>query len=120
MLARWSAELVVSASVVSLGLATIATALLQSMWALAAVMLVGGAAWVSFMSLFNVQVLNRAPDWVRARVLAVSMLVFQGAVAAGSAAWGVIGAQDGLGKALIFGGSRSYSHAGPGFLHAPF
>ena len=51
-------------------------------------MLIGGAAWISFISLFNVQVLNQAPDWVRARVLAVSMLVFQGAVAAGSAAWG--------------------------------
>jgi MFS family permease len=33
--ARWSAEVVVSASVVSLGLATIATALLHTMWALA-------------------------------------------------------------------------------------
>jgi cell shape-determining protein MreD len=31
---------------------------------------------------------TQAPDWVRARVLAVSMLVFQGAVAAGSATWG--------------------------------
>jgi len=102
--ARWSAELVVSASVVSLGLTTIATALLHTTWALAAVMLIGGAAWVSFMSLFNVQVLNRAPDWVRARVLAVSLLVFQGAVAAGSAAWGVIAAQDGVGKALIWAG----------------
>ena len=61
-------------------------------------------AWVSFMSLFNVQVLNHAPDWVRARVLAVSMLVFQGAVAAGSAAWGVIAEQDGVGKALIWAG----------------
>jgi hypothetical protein len=95
---------VVSASVVSLGLATIATAVLHAMWALAAVMLAGGAAWVSFMSLFNVQVLNHAPDWVRARVLAVSMLVFQGAVAAGSAAWGVIAAQDGVGNALIWAG----------------
>jgi MFS family permease len=52
---------------------------------LGAVILVGGAAWTSFTSLFNVQVPNQTPDWVRARVLAVSMLVVQGAVAAGSA-----------------------------------
>jgi len=71
---------------------------------LAAVMLVGGAAWISFISLFNVQVLNQTPDWVRARVLAVSMLVFQGAVAAGSATWGAVAARDGLGKALLWAG----------------
>src|SRR6266404_4686383 len=67
-------------------------------------MLLGGAAWISFISLFNVQVLNQTPDWVRARVLAVSMLVFQGAVAAGSATWGAVAARAGLGKALLWAG----------------
>ena len=50
------------------------------------------------------QVLNQTPDWVRARVLAVSMLVFQGAVAAGSATWGAVAARVGLGKALLWAG----------------
>ena len=67
-------------------------------------MLIAGAAWVSFLSLFNVQVLNRAPDWVRARVLAVSLLVFQGAVAAGSAAWGAIAVRAGISRALLWAG----------------
>src|ERR1700680_1670785 len=67
-------------------------------------MLVAGSAWISFISLFNVQVLNQTPDWVRARVLAVSMLVFQGAVAAGSATWGAIAARAGLGTALLWAG----------------
>ena len=67
-------------------------------------MLLGGAAWISFISLFNVQVLNQTPDWVRARVLAVSMLVFQGAVAAGSATWGAVAARVGLGTALLWAG----------------
>ena len=35
--------------------------------------------------ILNVLVLNHAPDWVRASVLAISTLVFQGAVAVGSA-----------------------------------
>ena len=40
------------------------------------------------MSLFNTLIQNLAPDWVRARVLAIYLLVFQGSVAAGSAIWG--------------------------------
>ena len=47
----------------------------------------GGATWVSFLSLLNVQILKLAPDWVRARALAIAMLMFQGAVAAGSTTW---------------------------------
>jgi MFS family permease len=103
--ARWSADAVVSAGIAMFGVASIAAGSLRTVWALGAVMAIGGAAWISFISLFNVQVLNRAPDWVRARVLAVSMLAFQGAVAAGSAAWGALAARFGLTHALLWAGA---------------
>ena len=45
-----------------------------------------------------------APDWVRARVLAVAMLVFQGAVAVGSATWGALAESIGLDGALLWAG----------------
>lgn len=45
--------------------------------------------------------LNHSPDWVRARVLAISTLVVQGSVAAGSALWGTITAHFGLRAALL-------------------
>ena len=48
--------------------------------------------------------MNRAPDWVRARVLAVSLLVFQGAVAGGSAVWGAVAVRAGIGQALLWAG----------------
>ena len=102
--ARWPADVVVSAGIAIFGLASMAAGALRAVPALGAVMLVGGAAWVSFLSLFNVQVLNQAPDWVRARVLAVAMLVFQGAVAAGSATWGALAARVGLSGALLWAG----------------
>ena len=101
---RFSGRLVISCGVALFGVATIAAGVLQAIWPLVPVMLVAGAAWVSFLSLFNVQVLNRAPDWVRARVLAVSLLVFQGAVAAGSAAWGAIAVRAGISQALLWAG----------------
>src|SRR5579863_5380042 len=101
---RWSADLIVSAGVAVFGLTTIAAGAVRDLLPLAAVLLIGGGAWISFISLFNVQVLNQTPDWVRARVLAISMLVFQGAVAAGSATWGAVAAQAGLGTALLWAG----------------
>jgi len=82
---RWSADVIVSVGIAAFGLVTMASGVLHAIWLLGAVMVVGGAAWVSFMSLFNVHILSLAPDWVRARVLAIAMLVFQGTVAAGSA-----------------------------------
>jgi len=87
---RWSAETVVSSGVFVFGLGTIAAGMLQGLPALGASMLIAGGAWIVFISLFNVIILNLAPDWVRARVLAVSMLVFQGAMAGGSATWGAL------------------------------
>ncbi len=102
--ARWSAEGVVSSGVLLFGLATMATASVRALPVLGAVMLVGGAAWIVFISLFNVLVLGHAPDWVRARVLAVSMLVFQGAMAAGSATWGALATKTGIHATLMWAG----------------
>jgi len=102
--ARWSVDAIVSAGMAAFGLATITAGMLHLLWLLGLVMVVGGAAWVSFISLFNVQLLNLAPDWVRARVLAIAMLVFQGAVAAGSAAWGALAARAGISAALLWAG----------------
>ena len=102
--ARWSADLIVSAGIAAFGLATMAAGVLRAIWLLGAVMAVGGAAWVSFLSLFNVQILNLAPDWVRARVLSIAMLVFQGAVAAGSATWGALAARRGIDASLLWAG----------------
>ncbi len=110
--ARWSADVVVSAGIAIFGLITIAAGEVHALSLLGVVMLIGGAAWISFISLFNVQVLNRAPDWVRARVLAVSMLVFQGAVAAGSATWGAAAVRIGLNKALLFAGIGAIATTG--------
>ncbi len=101
---NFSADVVVAGGIAVFGATTILAGMLHSLVPLGAAMLVGGGAWISFISLFNVQVLNQTPDWVRARVLAVSMLVFQGAVAGGSAVWGALAARSGIGNALLFGG----------------
>jgi len=83
-----SAEALLATATAIFGVVVLATGTLASLALLCALMSLGGAAWIVFMSLFNTLIQNLAPDWVRARVLAVYLLVFQGSVAAGSAIWG--------------------------------
>jgi MFS family permease len=106
---RWSAEAVVSTGVAVYGLATLAAGTLRNLPALCAATFVAGAAWIMFISLVSVLVLNRTPDWVRARVLAVSTLVTQGGVAAGSASFGAIAAHFGVHHALLGAGIGTIS-----------
>jgi MFS family permease len=103
--ARWSTEAVVAAAVAIFALATLAASTSRSLFALSAVLVVAGSAWIVFLSLVSVLVLNHAPDWVRARVLAISTLAFQGAIAAGSVVWGAVAARHGIGAALLYAGA---------------
>jgi MFS family permease len=107
--AKWSTEAIVSAGVVVLGLAIVATSGLHRLSTLAPVMLIGGAAWVVFISLINALVQNLAPDWVRARVLAIFILVYQGSFALGSAVWGAIAQRAGIRAALVYAGIGTIS-----------
>lgn len=102
--ARWSIEVIVSGAVVILGVAITAISGFHRLSTLAPVMLTGGAAWVLFVSLINTLVQNLAPEWVRARVLAVFILVFQGSFALGTAVWGAVAQRVGLGTALVSAG----------------
>jgi MFS family permease len=105
--ARWSTETVVSAGVVIVGLVMVTISALHSLRTLAAVMLIGGAAWVIFISLINALVQNLAPDWVRARVLAIFILVYQGSYSAGTVVWGAVAQRTSVRTALVYAGIGS-------------
>src|SRR6202453_6085 len=75
--ARWSNEVIVSAAVAILGLVIVAMSSLHSLLTLAPLLLLGGAAWVNFISLISALIQNLAPDWVRARVVSIFILVYQ-------------------------------------------
>jgi MFS family permease len=68
---------------------------------LCVVMIFGGFAWMSLMSGFNISVQALVPAWVRARVLAIYLLVFFGGMALGSAFWGVVATRIGVSDALL-------------------
>ena len=108
---RWSTETIISAGTVVLGLVIVATSGFHRLSALGPLAFVGGAAWVLFISLINALVQNLAPDWVRARVLAIFTLVYMGSFALGSAAWGAVAQQAGIGSALIYAGIGTIASA---------
>jgi len=86
--AKFSTETVISVASAVFAAILVCTATLHNLVLLCALMLFSGAAWTVFMSLFNTMIQQLAPDWVRARVLAVYLFVFQGSVALGSTLWG--------------------------------
>ncbi|MGH7618163.1 MAG: MFS transporter, partial [Gemmatimonadaceae bacterium] len=102
--ARFPAKAVSAGGMTILGFATLGAGVLHSIVPLAGLMVVAGGAWIVFVSLFSAIVQGLAPDWVRARVLAVYLLAFQAGLAAGSAVWGSVADHLGIGVALAAAG----------------
>jgi hypothetical protein len=75
---RYSIEAVVGVATAVFACVLTAIALVPQLWILCFFSFFGGAAWTIFMSVFNTLIQRLAPDWVRARVLAVYLFVFQG------------------------------------------
>ena len=99
---RVSSETLLSVATATFAGVILSLALLRSPVILCLLMLLGGASWTAVMSLFNIMVQELAPDWVRARVLAVYLFVFQGSVAVGSTLWGYIALHANVHRALVF------------------
>jgi MFS family permease len=97
-----STETLLSAATATFAGIILSLALLRSPFILCFLMLLGGASWTAVMSLFNIMVQELAPDWVRARVLAVYLFVFQGSVTIGSTLWGYIALHTGVHETLMF------------------
>lgn len=101
---RWPAGSIVTTAVTILGVAIIAMGSLRTIQGLFLAMLVNGACWIVFFSLANAQVQTLAPEWVRARVIAIFMLVTEGGLALGSLLWGAVGSRASVQAALISAG----------------
>jgi MFS family permease len=101
---RWSLDRVAVVAVLVLGAMIAAAGAARTIAVLALALVVAGAGWIVFISLVSALVQTLAPDWARARVLAVFILVFQGGLAGGSAAWGAMATRTGIPTALLCAG----------------
>jgi MFS family permease len=81
--------------------ATVGLATLGSVPLVWLTMVAAGVAWLAILTSFNVAAQTAVPRWVRARALAVYLLVFQGGLAVGSALWGVVAGRVGERAALL-------------------
>ena len=81
-------------------LATFALAHAVNVWIAGLVMVVAGLAWITMLSGLNVAAQMAVPAWVKARALAIYLLVFQGAMTAGSIVWGALASRTDITTAL--------------------
>lgn len=98
---QFTNDVLTSVGALIFGAATAALALLNSFPLLCVAMLLGGFAWLAILSTFNVAAITSAPEWVKSRALGVYMLIFNGGLALGSAAWGDLANRAGLRTALL-------------------
>jgi len=113
---RWSGGTVVTSAITVVGLAIIGMASLRSVPGLALVMFVIGGGWIVFFSLANAQVQTLTPDWIRARIIAVFMLLTEGGLAMGSLLWGAIGSRASVHAALVLAGTATIASTALAFM----
>ena len=99
---RLAMNRLVAAGTTLFAVAAIALAYVHSFALLALALVIGGIAWMSVLSALNISAQTATPSWVRARVMAIYLLVFTGGLAGGSALWGFIAGQFGISNALLF------------------
>ncbi len=101
----FSTDAMVSSAVAIFGAANILLAYLESYSAVALTLIVTGVAWMTVNSTLTTATQTSVPAWVRARTLAVYLLVFQGSMAVGSVIWGAVASRIGLRTTLFAAGT---------------
>jgi hypothetical protein len=97
---RYSVDQIVAVGVGLFAVATVGLASMKTLALAVPAMLLGGVAWITVMSSFNVCAQTTPPQWMRARALAFYLLVFQGSLAVGSGLWGEIARHVGVRTSL--------------------
>ncbi|MCJ8156746.1 MFS transporter [Sphingomonas sp. LaA6.9] len=77
----------------------------EAFWTASAALFVAGLAWIAMMASLNGGAQATSPGWVKARALAIYLLVFQGSMAAGSTLWGSVASTIGVPSTLLVAGA---------------
>jgi MFS family permease/quinol monooxygenase YgiN len=115
--AAFAPDVVGALSVIAFACGTLALALALPLPFTCVLLALAGAGWTSSLAVFNTGAQQVLPAWVRARALAYYLLLVQGGLALGSAAWGwlagrtspetaLLGALGVLGASLAAGALR--------------
>lgn len=88
--AQMDRDLLVLLATLSLALSLVGLALTRSWYVLPLVMLINGFAWITVLSSLQIAAQTAVPAWVRARALALYIMVFSAGMAAGGLSWGAL------------------------------
>jgi len=99
--ARLPVDRVMAAATLLFAASAVGVAVLHDARLVGVALLGGGVAWLAAMSTVSAAAQTSVSAWVRARALAVSLLVVQGGMAAGAAGWGWLATRAGVPTALL-------------------
>ena len=98
---QFSVDGVVAAAIVLFALMTFAAGSVHIFHWLLAVLFLSGLAWIAILACLNVAAQTMSPPWMRARALSMYLLVLQGGMALGSAAWGALATKIGVPNTML-------------------
>ena len=98
---RLSVDGVVAAAIVVFAFMTFAAGMVHAFPLLALVLFASGIAWIAILACLNVAAQTMSPPWMRARALSMYLLVLQGGMALGSAAWGGLATKVGIPATML-------------------
>jgi len=99
---KFSVDGLVALSIVGFAAMTFAAGQVQNFGWLILVLFVSGMAWIGILACLNVAAQTMSPSWLRARTLSMYLLVLQGGMALGSAAWGALATKVGVPATLLY------------------
>lgn len=97
---RFKSETLVRVWTLVFATASLGVAYAPTIYLAVPMLMLGGAAWVTVLSTFNVTVQMSAPRWVVARALALYQMSAFGGMAAGAWLWGTLAQQNSISFAL--------------------
>lgn len=97
-----SVDGLVAVAILVYAVMTLAAGEVHSFGLLALVLFLSGTAWIGILACLNVAAQTMSPSFLRARTLSMYLLVLQGGMAAGSAAWGAVASRVGVPSALLW------------------
>src|SRR4029077_9285012 len=98
---RLSVDGLIVFAILLLATMTFAAGRVQAFSWLSLVLFASGTAWIGILACLNVAAQTMSPSWLRARALSMYLLVLQGGMALGSAAWGALATKVGIPTALL-------------------
>jgi len=99
---RVSVDGLVACAIVIFAAMTLLAGRVQSFDWLSLILFVSGTAWIGILACLNVAAQTMSPSGLRARSLSMYLLVLQGGMALGSAAWGALATRIGIPTALLY------------------